>query len=60
MFGHMFGKRKTAEIFVHALYSGLLNREPGPSDMLGCVETILAGRSYASVLQEFANCSERL
>ncbi len=47
-----------AERFVHALYRGVLRREPDEVGLTHYVNAILAGRTHASIIEEFIGCQE--
>jgi SAM-dependent methyltransferase len=50
-------RRQEAQRFVHALYRGMLHREPDPGAMYH-INAILDGRPPASVAEDFLNCEE--
>src|SRR5215475_2443028 len=50
--------REEAKRFVHALYRGMLRREPDPDAANYYVNAILNGRSHASVAEDFLSCDE--
>jgi SAM-dependent methyltransferase len=45
--------------FVHALYRGMLGREPDPEGAAYHINALLEGRTHASIAEEFAACKER-
>src|SRR5215470_6328527 len=47
-----------AERFVHALYRGVLRREPDAVGLARYVDAILVGRTHASIIEEFIGCQE--
>src|SRR6266849_7641322 len=47
-----------AERFVHALYRGMLRREPDEVGLTHYINAILAGRTHASIIEEFMGCQE--
>jgi predicted O-methyltransferase YrrM len=50
--------REDAQRFVHALYRGMLRREPDPAAAEYYVDEILRGRTHATVAEEFLHCEE--
>lgn len=50
--------RKEAEAFVSALYLGVLRRKPDEAGHAQFVNSLLRGRTYASVAEEFVTCEE--
>jgi hypothetical protein len=51
-------QRAEAQRFVSALYRGVLRREPDQHALMPFVNAILAGRSHASIAEEFIGCEE--
>jgi hypothetical protein len=51
-------EREDAQRFVSALYRGVLRREPDEHGSTHFTNAILAGRSHASVVEEFIGCEE--
>ncbi len=57
----MIGNRaaqEEAQRFVAALYRGVLRREPDEPGSAHFVKAVLAGRSHASIVEEFIGCEE--
>jgi Methyltransferase domain/Domain of unknown function (DUF4214) len=50
--------REEAQRFVHALYRGMLRREPDPAAAEYYVDAILHGQGHAAVAEAFLNCEE--
>jgi hypothetical protein len=50
--------QEEARRFVSALYRGVLRREPDEPESSHFVNAILAGRSHASIVEEFIGCEE--
>ena len=50
--------RNEAEAFVSALYLGVLRRKPDEAGHAQFVNSLLRGRTYASVAEEFVTCEE--
>jgi len=51
-------ERGEAQRFVSALYRGVLRREPDEHGSTHYVNAIMAGRSHASIIEEFICCEE--
>jgi Methyltransferase domain/Domain of unknown function (DUF4214) len=51
-------EQEEARRFVSALYRGVLRREPDEPGSTHFVNAILAGRSHASIVEEFIGCEE--
>jgi hypothetical protein len=51
-------EQEGARRFVSALYRGVLRREPDEPGSTHFVNAILAGRSHASIVEEFIGCDE--
>ena len=51
-------ERGEAQRFVSALYRGVLRREPDEHGSTHYVNAIMAGRSHASIIEEFIGCEE--
>src|SRR6266853_6219328 len=51
-------ERGEAQRFVSALYRGVLRREPDEHGSTHYVNAIMAGRSRASIIEEFIGCEE--
>jgi hypothetical protein len=45
--------------FVHALYRGMLGREPDPEGAAYHINALLEGRTHTSIAEEFAACKEQ-
>jgi hypothetical protein len=51
-------EREDAQRFVSALYRGVLRREPDEHGSMHFMDAVLAGRSRASIVEEFIGCDE--